>query len=333
MCARGARVRAARTGICLYLRMDGALTGSTFPHTCVFDLLSACLPYCPVLFSHQALIRPALHENFRVARTATSIYPSVRQNNRLLVSAARMALATSPAAATKFLHRRVQFPSRGGKKMFSTKSVYRYLKQTVSYFYTTIRLTAVKTFIHKVHEYSQQTVCHMHIPPNAIRARLVLTKEEALSYVTNTSFLTDVYAWPALVDALAAVIKRLGGGSQFFAANPIPGRPPLVVCCLGHVAVVAVKLQEHLKRVAGLSDEYTGMNPGHRRSYTEILGKLDAKFQATDLPQHGIRLLDGEDDSRAVVASDQEGDDLLAGFSSDETDGDDDGSDEDDVDA
>lgn len=268
-----------------------------------------------------------------MAKTAAAIYPSTKQNNRLLMSATRMALATAPAAATKFLHRRVEFPSRGGKKRFSSKSVYRYLKQTVSYFYTSIRLTAVKTFLVKVHEYSQQTVGRMHTPRDACRGRLVLSKEEALSLVADGSILTDVYAWPALVDALAAVIRRLGGGSSFFAANPIPGRPPVVVCCLGHVAVVAVKLQEHLKRVAELPDDRNGMNPGHRRPYSEILAKLDAKFLVTGLPQHGVCLLDGEDDCWAVVPSDDDEVDVLGDFSSDDSDGDDEDADIDDEDA
>lgn len=253
------------------------------------------------------------------------MYPSTKSNNHLLRSVTRMALVATPAAAGKFLHRRVEFPARKRKGNCATKSVYRYLKQTISYFYTTIRLTAVREFVEKLHEYSQQTIGRMYTPPNSTRAHLILSQEEAATLVAGGTFLNDVYAWPALVDALAAVLKRLGGGAQFSEANPLAGRPPVVACHLGHIAVVAVKVQEHLKRVAKFVEQQAGMNPGHRGPYTDMLAALNAKFILSSLPQQGVRLVDGDDACRAVVeeeGSDDEEDDEFSTDNSADDDGD-----------
>lgn len=282
-----------------------------------------CRWSCARPLLRQALLRPLLHQNFRDATSASTVYRSAKWNIRLLRTTTKTVLAVSPLAAAKFLHRRVDFPSRKGKNQFSTKSVYRYLKQTISYYYTTIRLTAVREFVNKLHEYSHQTVGRLYAPPNATRTRLILSREEANSLVAGGSFLTDVYAWPALVDAVAAVIKRLGGGAKFSEASPLPGRPPLVVCHLGHIAVVAMKVQEHLKRIAMIGEPNTGMNPGHRGPYVDMLAALHSKFLMSSLPQQGVRLVDGEDIYRAVVEEEGSDDDEHDKFSSDGSDDDD----------
>lgn len=270
----------------------------------------------------QALLLPELRENFKSADDAASVFPSNKWHNRLLLKATIAALDLPAAEASKFLHLRIPFPSGKTKKGYIVKPVFRYLKQTVSYFYTTIRVTAVKEFVDSLHERSGNIIGHLYKPPNAKRARVVLTAEEATTLVSVDSLMDDLNAWNAVLDALAAVIKRFSAGDTFKEDNPLDPNRPRPVCLLGHLALVMVKIHEHLKRVAGLHADQRGMNAGHRGVWKALLASLNLHFLPSSAPQRGIRLRDGEYVKRATVEDEEGEGDGLADFGSDESDND-----------
>lgn len=265
----------------------------------------------------KALLRPNMRGGCRDA-AVSKVFPIAQWHNRLLLDSARAALGVSAAAASKFLHQKVMFPSTHKKKDYVEKPVYRYLKQTLSYFYTTIRLTAVRVFIDRVYEHSRHTIGRMDMTPDVKRSRLVLSKKEALSLLTGDNFLTDVHAWPALVDALAAVMKRLGAGDKFTEPNPMAGGTPFVLCLSGHVALVAFKVQEHLKLIGEVTEQSQGMNAGHRGKRVTMLSTLNGKFEMSAMPQRGLRLLDGTSTERALPEAEASEKDALS-FSSDDS--------------
>lgn len=244
----------------------------------------------------------------------------MRWHNALLLTAAKEGLNISSAEASAFLHQRVAFPSKMSKSGYTEKSVYQYLKQAQSYFYTSIRQTAVKAFVASLHEYSRQSIGRMEVPLKSKRATLMLCKAEAVSLLADDTFLKDVASWPALLDAVAAVAKFLCGGSKFTELNAVPWGRPAVVCLLGHLALVAVKVQEHLKRVAELQAGQQGMSPGHHGVWVTMLDTLHRLFDLSSMPQRGIRLVDGEDSTRWVVPLYVLDADEMADFEGDESD-------------
>lgn len=220
------------------------------------------------------------------------------------MTAAKACLNLTCAQSSAFLHQRVPFPPKKAKTGYAQKPVYQYLNQEQSYFYSSIRQTVVKPLIGSLHQYYKQSIGCMQTPPNRNCARLMLSHAEAKSLLANTTFLKDVASWPALLDAAAAVTNFLGGGSQFTELNAVLGEKPVVGCMLGHLALGAVKVEAHLKRVAELLAEQQGMNPGHRGVWLAMLDTLNVMFGLSSMPQRGIRLVDGEDPARSVMSLD-----------------------------
>lgn len=276
-------------------------------------------------FLSQLQLRPRLRMNCVDAACAADVYPSTQWHTNALVDTTKSVLGLSRSAAWQFLHQKVQFPSSAAKKPYLSKPVFRYLRQTVSYFYSCIQQTAVRVFVDRLHEYSGQSIGSLPTPVNSKRPQLVLSKVEAVSLLAGDNFLVDVRAWEAVVDALAAVLKRLGGGDKVVETNALGVGKPLVVCLLGHVALVAVKIQEHLKRVGQMpAEQQKGMNQGHRAKWIAMLETVNGMVQATTQPQRGLRLLDGDSAGRAQVPEEEGDADALGGSSGDEDGGGDD---------
>lgn len=201
------------------------------------------------------------------------------------------------------------------KKGYNTKTVSRYLKQTVSYFYTQIRQTAVKTFVDGVFNHSNHEMGKLYKAPNAKRAHVVLTEENALALLGGNTLLDDVAPWAAFLDALVAVFDRVGAGPTFSEVNPTSPQKPRPVCLLAHIALVMVKIIEHLKRVAGVTEEDSpGMNAGHRDLWVELLVNLHDKFRLVSEPQRGLRLRDVDPTTRATVDTEDDSDDADSDF-------------------
>lgn len=158
----------------------------------------------------------------------------------------------------------MQFPSEKALSSGTVKPVYRFLKQQVTYFYSTVRQTAVKEFVDCLLKRSDRTVGHSYKAPNAKRARVILTREEANTRLG--SFLGDSDVWKFMVDALRAVIKRVGAPEDCIEVSPAAPDQPRPVCLPAHFSLVAFKIHEHFKRVAGVHDAKAGMNTRHRYS-------------------------------------------------------------------
>lgn len=165
------------------------------------------------------------------------------------------ALNLSATDSSAFLHSRVRFPTQYSKTGYTTKSVSRYLKQTVSSFYTQVRQTVVKVFVDIVYTHSNSVMGKPCIAPNAKRARIALSKKEALSLLDGNAVLEDMAAWRAFLDALEAVFNRVGAGETFSEASPMALQKRHPVCLLSHVTLVMTKFHEHLKRVAGVTGD------------------------------------------------------------------------------
>lgn len=150
----------------------------------------------------------------------SKVFPIAQWHNRLLLDSAKAALVVSVAAASKFLHLKVMFPSTHKKKDYVERLVYKYLKQTLSY--------------------------------------------------------------------------------------------------LGHVALEAVKVQEHLKLIGEVMEKSQGMNSGHRGKWVTMLSTLNGKFEMSVMPQRGLRLLDGASTKRALPEAEASEEDALS-FSSDDS--------------
>eukprot|EP00170_Pyropia_yezoensis_P003175 contig_13321_g3182 len=129
----------------------------------------------------------------------------------------------------------------------------------------------------------------LYLAPNAKRASIVLTQENALALLSGDTLLDDVAPWAAVLDALVAVFDRVGAGSAFSGANPSAPQKLRHVCLLAHLALVMVKIIEHLKRAAGVTvDDTSGVNAGHRVLWEELLVELHIKFLELSEPQRAF---------------------------------------------
>lgn len=186
------------------------------------------------------------------------------------------------------------------------------------YFFTSIRTKAVKQYILSLNQLSKGAVGHTHTPPRSKRARLVFRPADAVKLLTGNFFITDPNSWRALLDALGAVVEMLGGGDKFFEPPAIPGSDDTVVCLLAQLTLVALKVREHLKAVAGVASSRKGMNPGHRGLWVQMLQEYHGKLPLSADVQNGLRLVDGASESRADVGEENEANpgNGLADFSS-----------------
>lgn len=279
----------------------------------------------PCLFpvAHNVLL-PEMRCNFRDAASATSVFQTNTWLSRLLLVSTMDTLSMSPTDASAFLHLPVRLPSKHSPTGHTKKTVNRYLKQTVLYFYTQIGQTAVKHFVDSAYKHSNHKMGQLYKAPTAKRAHVVLTEQNALVLLSSNKLLDDVAPWAAVLDALVAVIDRVGAGATFSEADPSAPQKPRSVCLLPHLALVLVKIIEHLKRMAGMPmDDGPAMSAGHRMLWEELLGDLHAKFRETSEPQGELRLRDEDPSNRATVEQDDEANDGVADSGTDDADGDD----------
>lgn len=270
----------------------------------------------------QKLLRPVHREISLNAKCASDVYTSNVSNNRLVLDTTMDAQGLTAAGANVLLHKRVLFPSKRAASGFAKIPVYRFLKRAHTYFYTTVKTTAVKVFVETMHELSGNQIGHSTMPLNAKKARIVLSEADAIALVGDLVLVNNTRAWKSLLAAVSAVLKKMGGGEECEEPSPLPGDDPIVVCRYGHLALVAVKIEQHIKRIANVNAATNGMNQGHRTLYIEWLQRLNFNFDKTAEEQRGVRLIDGDDKDRAVVET-EEDDDNLADFGADAEDDDD----------
>lgn len=246
------------------------------------------------------------------------MYRTSMWHNRVLLTTTMSTLSLTSAEASLFLRKKVMYPSTNDKSGFAEQSVSRFLKRSTSYFFTSIRTKAVKQYILSLNQLSKGAVGHTHTPPRSKRARLVFRPADAVKLLTGNFFITDPNSWRALLDALGAVVEMLGGGDKFFEPPAIPGSDDTVVCLLAQLTLVALKVREHLKAVAGVASSRKGMNPGHRGLWVQMLQEYHGKLPLSADVQNGLRLVDGASESRADVGEENEANpgNGLADFSS-----------------
>lgn len=73
---------------------------------------------------------------------------------------------------------------------------------------------------------------------------------------------------------------------------------------------MAVKIQQLIKRIARVNETTHSMNRGHRAVFTEWMQLLIFQFDKSTEEQRGIRLINGNDNLRALVDEEEIEDDL-----------------------
>lgn len=156
--------------------------------------------------SSQKLLRPIHREIFLKAKCASDVYTSNISNNRLVLDTTMDAQGLTATGANAFLHKRIMFPSKRAASGFAKIPVYRFLKRAHTYFYTTVKTTAVKVFVETMHELSGNQIGHSIMPPNAKKARIVLSNADAVALVGDLVLVNNARAWKSPLAAVSAVL-------------------------------------------------------------------------------------------------------------------------------
>lgn len=190
---------------------------------------------------------------------------------------------------------------------------HKYLSLGINYFYSAMASTAVRVFLKRLEELTSSCVTNP-VTPDGTRVSITVPPGEAQRLTAGHVFLYEVGPFEATRDATAAVFKRFGAHQRFIKAGASGGKPVLV-CLLAHLAIVATKIDEYLKRVGGVKVvSRPGIIPGHRTPWRDMLRALDTSLTQRGHAVNCLRLLDGDRSARAHAHDDSAGAGVLALF-------------------
>lgn len=249
---------------------------------------------------------PALMENFVSAPNAAAVYPTDGWHCNLLLTITMEALAIPRDEAKALLHTVMKV-----SKNRAPEDLQKFLKRSVSYFFSIIAKTAVCVFLKTMFDRDNIGIKET-LAPGSPRCHFKLPLDVAtrLGAGAGSDFLADQAAYDATLEATAAVVQRVGGDPACFFERPTTaGGRPVVVCLLAHLALVATKIHAYLQREAKMAaGGLSGINPGHRVKWVQMLGVLNVHIVAQGSETlNGLRLLDGANRSRAIVPADSIG--------------------------
>ncbi|OSX74927.1 hypothetical protein BU14_0261s0018 [Porphyra umbilicalis] len=269
-------------------------------------------------------LRPVLVEwlqhNFANAQCASEVWPSSATINEYLQNKIVDIMGVSAVRAASMLQGKWRLPVRVKKneqadapnapvRTVAAKRktpAYRFLHRGVSHFYQRIGITAVSTF--SSHMHSEEGLGTLRrVRGTRTKHEVVFAPTEASDMLANDTFILDAGCRAALMHAAHAVFDRMRL-RNFSEPGPSRGGPRNVVCRLAHVALLALKVRQHLQMRAAPVDAEgnavmsSGLNVGHRDEWKREMGTLSVLLAVQgDRAVNGLRVLDGEWPGRAMA--------------------------------
>jgi len=261
-----------------------------------------------------------LQHNFANARCASEVWPMSATINEYLQTKIAKIMGVSPVRAASMLQDKWRLPVRVKKNAqpeapdAAVRTVaakrktpaYRFLHRGVSNFYQRIGITAVGTFSSRMH--SEESLGTLRrVRGTRTKFEVVFSPTEATDMLANDTFILDAGCRAALMQAAHAVFDRMRF-RNFSEPGPSRGGPRNVVCRLAHIALVCLKVRQHLQMRAAPVDEYgnavlpAGLNVGHRDEWRKEMGTLSVLLAVqSDRAVNGQRITDGEWPGRAMA--------------------------------
>jgi len=134
-----------------------------------------------------------------------------------------------------------------------------------------------------------------------------LSPTEAALLLFGNAFIVEHKFHLAVIRALVVVFSTLGVLVRFSEDGPVAGGPRTIACRTAHMALVTMKIRQHIKmRAAANSNDDAPavpvpvLNAGHRAEWIEGLATVADIFAAqSDRLCNGLHLTDGNDPHRA----------------------------------
>jgi len=264
-------------------------------------------------------INTYLMQQFIQPRDAADVWPETQHINEYSQRWTASRLNVDLTVARELLERRWQLPQR--QRRPSTAGLdadtapapvpvsrnrtmgFRYVNRAVSHFYQKLGNKAVAAFLTFVNN-EEGIGALRRLRGTQTKYEVVLSPTEAAPLIVNNAFMTDFTYHAAVIRALTVVFSTLGVLDQFSEDAPVRGGPRVIACRTAHVAVVTMKIRQHIKMRAttNSSDNAepvvagTGLNAGHRAEWVEELSTVCEVFLAQgDRACNGLRLTDGKD--------------------------------------
>ena len=183
---------------------------------------------------------------------------------------------------------------------------FRYLHRGVSHFYQKVGNKAVAAFLSFIND-DQNIGALRRLRGTVTKTEVVLAPEEAAQMLVDDQFITDFKFHAGILRALTVVFSMFGALQSFSEDAAVRGGPRVIACRVAHVALVTMKIRQHLKMRAavdsGEEDEaiaVPALNAGHRAEWVEELAVVSDIFSSQgDGVCNGLRLTDGADLHRA----------------------------------
>jgi len=261
-----------------------------------------------------------LQNNFANARCASEVWPTSATINEYLQNKITDIMGVTPNRAASMLQGKGRLPVRV-KKNARTESpneavrtvaakrktpAYRFLHRGVSHFFQRIGIMAVGTFSSRMHN-EEGLGTLRRVRGTRTKFEVVFSATEANDMLANDTFIVDAGCRAALMQAAHAVFDRMRM-RNFSEPGPSRAGPRNVVCRLAHIALVSLKVRQHLQMRAAPVDEDgnavlpAGLNVGHRDEWSKEMSTLSGLLAVQgDRAVNGLRLTDGEWPGRAMA--------------------------------
>jgi len=261
-----------------------------------------------------------LEDNFANAQCASDVWPSSATINKYLQDKIAVIMGVRAERAASMLQSKwrlpvlskknaqVDAPSAAVRTVAAKRKTpaYRFLHRGVSHFYQRVGITAVNSFSSRMHS-EEGFGTLRRVRGTRTKYEVVFAATEASDMLANDTFIVDAGCRAALMHAAHAVFDRMGLRT-FSEPGPSRGGPRNVVCRLAHMALLSLKVRQHLQmRAAPVDTEgnavsTSGLNVGHRDEWKREMGTLSVLLAVQgDRAVNGLRIIDGEWPGRAMA--------------------------------